>query len=59
MLFSYIYNISMNTKFLAPVSSNANDLEALTPNHFLVGKFLPYLPCAEEFVNHRKNFPQT
>ena len=37
-----------------PVSSDVNDLDALTPNHFLLGNrnvCLPYLPCAEEFVD--------
>ena len=40
---------------LTPVSSDVNDLEELTPNHFLLGTTnvcLPYLPCAEEFVDH-------
>ena len=48
---------TMNTRPLTSVSSDANDLEALTPNHFLLGNkniCLPYLPCAEEFVDHRK-----
>ena len=47
---------------LTPVSSDVNDLEALTPNHFLLGNrkvCLPYLPCAEQFVDHRKLFRQT
>ena len=37
-------------------------LKALTPNHFLLGNrnaCLPYLSCAEEFVDHRKLFRQT
>ena len=52
----------MNARPLTSVSSDANDLEALTPNHFLLGNkniCLPYLPCAEEFVDHRKLFRQT
>ena len=47
---------------MTPVSSDVNDLEALTPNHFLLGNkkvCLPYLPCAEDFVDHRKLFRQT
>ena len=47
---------------LTPVSSDVNDLEALTPNGFFLGNrnlCLPYLPCAEEFVDHRKLFRQT
>ena len=46
---------TLNARPLTPVSSDVNDLEALTPNHFLLGNrnvCLPYLPCAEEFVDH-------
>ena len=53
---------SLNARPLTPVSSDVNDLEALTPNHFLLGNrnvCLPYLSSAEEFVDHRKLFPQT
>ena len=53
---------TLNARPLTPVSSDANDLEALTPNHFLLGNknvCFPYLPCAEEFVDHRKLFRQT
>ena len=54
----------LNARPLTPVSSDVNDLEALTPNHFPLGNekknvCLPYLPCAEEFVDHRKLFRQT
>ena len=47
----------LNARPLTPVSSVVDDLEALTPNHFLLGNrnvCLPYLPCAEEFIDHRK-----
>ena len=53
---------TLNARPLTPVSSDVNDLEALTHNHFLLGTTnvcLPYLPCAEEFVDHRKVFRQT
>ena len=53
---------TLNARPLTPVSSDVNDLEALTPNHFLLGTTnicLPYQPCAEEFVDHRKVFRQT
>ena len=52
----------LNARPLTPVSSDVNDLESITPNHFLFGNknvCLPYLPSAEEFVNHRKFFRQT
>ena len=48
---------TLNARPLTPVSSDVNDLEPLTPNHFLLGNrnvCLPYLPCAEEVVDHRK-----
>ena len=53
---------TLNSRTLTPVSSDVNDLEALTPNHFLLGNknvCLPYLPRVEEFVDHRKLFRQT
>ena len=52
---------TLNARPLTPVSADVNDLEALTPNHFLLGNrnvCLPYLPYAEEFVDHRKLFRQ-
>ena len=52
----------LNARPLTPVSSDVNDLESITPNHLLLGNknvCLPYLPCAEEIVNHRKLFRQT
>ena len=53
---------TLNARLLTPVSSDVNDLESVTPNHFPLGNknvCLPYLPCAEELVNHRKLFRQT
>ena len=53
---------TLNARPLTPVSSDVNDLEALTPNHFLLGNknvCLPYLPCTEEFIDRRKLFRQT
>ena len=53
---------TLNARPLTPVSSDVNDLEALTPNHLLLGNrnvCLPYLPCAEDFVDHRKVFRKT
>ena len=53
---------TLSARPLTPVSSDVNDLEALTLNHFLPGNknvCLPCLPCAEEFVDHRKFFQQT
>ena len=53
---------TLNARPLTPVSSDVNDLEALTPNRLLFGNrnvCLPYLPCAEKFVYHRKHFRKT
>ena len=53
---------TLSARPLTPVSSDVIDLEALTPNDFLLGNrnvCLPYLPCAEEFVDHQKFFRQT
>ena len=51
----------LNGRPLTPVSSDVSDLNALTPNDFLIGresKCLPYIPAAEQFVDHRKLFKQ-
>ena len=57
----YLVEQTLNARPLTPVSSDATDLEAITPNHFLLGNknlCLPYLPGAEQFVDHRKLFRQ-
>ena len=53
---------TLNARPLTQVSSDATDLEAITPNHFLLGNknlCLPYLSGAEHLVDHRKLFRQT
>ena len=53
---------TLNARPLTPASSDATDLEAINPNHFLLGNknlCLPYLSGAEQFVDHRKLFRQT
>ena len=53
---------TLNARPLTQVSSDATDLEAVTPNHFLLGNknlCLSYLSGAEQFVDHRKLFRQT
>ena len=53
---------TLNARPLTQVSSDATNLEAITPNHFLLGNknvCLPYLSAAEQFVDHRKLFRQT
>ena len=52
----------LNARPLTPVGSDVNDLEALTPNYFLLGNTnicLSYLSCVEEFADHRNLFRQT
>ena len=53
---------TLNARPLTPVSSDAKDLEAITPNHFLLGNknlCLPYQSGAEQFFNYKKFFRQT
>ena len=53
---------TLNARPLTSISSDVNDLETLTTNHFLLGNknfCLPYLTCAGEFVDRRKLFRQT
>ena len=53
---------TLNARPLTQVSSGATNLEAITPNHFLLVKknlCLPYLSGEERFVDHRKLFRQT
>ena len=50
---------TLNGRPLTPVSYDVKDLEALTPNHFLLGKpgfCLPILPYAEDYLDHTKSF---
>ena len=49
---------SLNNRPLTSVSSDANDLDALTPNHFLLGNrstCLPSITHVDDF-NHRKRY---
>ena len=58
----FLVEQTLSARPLTPVSSDATDLEAITPNDFLLGNknlCLPYLSGAEQFVDHRKLFPQT
>ena len=53
---------TLNARPLTLVSSDATEIEAFTPNHFLLGNkslSLPYLSGAGQFVYHRKLFRQT
>ena len=46
---------TLNARLLTPVSSDVKELEALAPNHLLLGNrnvCLPYLPYSGEFVDH-------
>ena len=53
---------TLSARPLTPVSSDVNDLETLTLNHFLLGNrnlCVPYLPYADNFVHNRNLFRQT
>ena len=48
---------SLNSRPLVPVSSDATDLDALTPNHFLLGTASSTLPSHQRAdVDHRKRY---
>ena len=53
---------TLNDRQLTPVSSDATNFEAITPNNVLLGNknlCLTYLLGAEQFVDHRKLFRRT
>ena len=50
---------TLNGRPLTPVSSDPEDLEAITPNHFLIGRAgicIPFIPQAEKYTDLRKAF---
>ena len=48
---------SLNSRPLVPVSSDATKLDALTPNHFLLGTAASTLPSHQQAdVDHRKRY---
>ena len=51
-----IFEQTLNARTLTPVSSDVNDSEAMLLGNKNV--CLPYQPCAEDFVDHRKLFLQ-
>ena len=56
-----IVDQTLNARLSTPVSSDVNDLEALTPNHFPPDNrniCLHSLPCAKVFFDRRKLFRQ-
>ena len=51
----------LNSRPLTSVSADANDLEALTPNHFLLGRSTVFLPVGlvqSNDISHRRIFRQ-
>ena len=48
----------LNNRPITPVSSNHDDLEALTPNHFLLGNRSAPLPSLASYIDfdHRKRY---
>ena len=52
----------VNSRPLTEVSSSSSDLEAITPNHFLISRANPVLPCgvfAEKEISSKKRWRQT
>ena len=52
----------VNSRPLTEVSSSSSDLEAITPNHFLIYRANPVLPCgvfADKEVSSKKRWRQT
>ena len=52
---------TLNPSPFKPTTIDVNNLTASTPNHYLLDNrtdCLPHLPCAEEFIDHRKLFRQ-
>ena len=50
---------TLNARPITPASDDPSDLEALTPNHFILGRAnvcIPFIPNAEIYSNHRKMF---
>ena len=50
---------TLNARPITAASDDPEDLEALTPNHFLLGRAnicIPFVPNAEVYSNHRKMF---
>ena len=50
---------TLNARLFTPTNDDSEDLEALTPNHFLLGRAngpLPFIPNAEIYYNQREMF---
>ena len=50
---------TLNARPMTPANDDAEDLEALAPNHFFLGRAnvcIPFIPIAEVYSNHRKMF---
>ena len=50
---------TLKARSFTPAGDDPEDLEALTPSHFILGRanvFIPFIPNAENNSNHRKMF---
>ena len=53
----FLVEQTLNARPITPASDDPANLEALPPNHFVLGRAkvcIPFIPNAEVYSNHRK-----